>query len=235
MAVPRVERRIPSQAGVHIGRSRAAAEPVVVVLETVPPRSARTRSVPPSGTGGAVSGAASGTVLVAAGWDTPERVGRAVWDAVRGAVLAGSRRRVLWFRRVRMAIGPPSSQLRRRSMAECHVRSPVADAVFVLGGRPRTQRVELLGSPEPVGVDLSEGVRVPGRLHVRWSWPPVPVWVSIRPWSAGRSVVGIAIRGGRRPRYPRRYFVTCHQALHELRAVVQAGVGQDGAPGTGEP
>jgi hypothetical protein len=230
MAVPRVERRIPSEAGVHIGRSRAAAEPVVVVLETVPPRPARSRSAPPSGTGSAASGATAGAVLVSAGWDTPERVGRAVWDAVRGAVLAGSRRRVLWFRRVRMVIGPPSSQLRRRSLAECHVRSPVADAVSVLGGRLRTERVELLGSPEPVGVDPSEGVRAPGRLHVRWSWPPVPVWVSIRPWSAGRSVVGITIRGGRRPRYPRRYFVTCHQALHELRAVVQ-----DGGQRVGEP
>jgi hypothetical protein len=221
MAVPRVERRIPPEAGVHVGRSRAAAEPVVVVLETAPSRPAGARSAPPSGTGSAASGAAAGTILVAAGWDTPERVGRAVWDAVRDAALVCSRHRVLWSRRVRMAIGPPSSQLRRRSLAECHVRSPAADAVSVLGGRLRTERLELLGAPEPIGVDPSEGVRAPGRLHVRWSWPPVPVWVSVRPWSAGRSVLGIAIRGGRRPRYPRRYFGACHQALHELRAVVQ--------------
>jgi hypothetical protein len=155
---------------------------------------------------------------VVAGWDAPERL----VHAVRGTARSALRRWTSWVRRARVAIGPPSSQLRHRSLAECHVRSSVGEAVSVLRGCPRTDRLELLGPPEAIGADPSEGVRAPGRLHVRWSWPPVPVWVSIRPWSADRAVVGIAIRGGRRPRYPRRYFGVCHRALHEVRAMVQA-------------
>lgn len=226
MAVPRVERRIPSEAGVHPGRSRAVAEPVVVVLEAAPSRCAGAPARAPSGAGRAGTPAVPDAVLVAAGWDAPGRVGR----AARGAVRSGLRHWTLRVRRLRMAFGPPSSQLRQRSLAECHVRSPVSDAVSVLGRCPRTALLELLGPATPIGVDPSEGVRAPGRLHIRWSWPAVPVWVSIRPWSADRSVVGIAIRGRRRPRYPRRYFGVCHRALHELRAMVQDGAGRAGEP-----
>lgn len=213
MAVLRVERWVPSAAGAAAGRTRVATEPVVVVLEPVDPvRVATLSSADP-----ALCPSPGAAVLVASGWDAHVRLG----TVLRAAVRSGVRRWVLWVRRTRQAIGPPSSHLRQRSSAECHVRASAGDVAATLGACPRTDRLELLGPPGPIGADPSEGVRAPGRLHVRWSWPAVPVWVSVRPWSAGRSVVGIAIRGGRRPRYPRRYFGVCHRALHELRAVVQ--------------
>jgi len=178
---------------------------VVVVLEPGPWASS-----------GASPWPTTGGVLVETGWDAPARL----LAALRAAWTVHHRRWVLAVRRARMALGPPSSHLRQRSLVECHLRAPFAAVATVLGPGVRTDRLHVVGPLRPIGADPSEGVRAPARLQVSWSWPDLPVWVSVRPWSSTRSVLGIELRSHRRPRYPRRYFGLGHRALNGLRAVL---------------
>ena len=58
--------------------------------------------------------------------------------------------------------------------------------------------------------------RAKGRLHLRWSYPDIPVWLSVQKWSHDRSVIEVSLRSRRRLRYPARYFDATHRVLAAL-------------------
>lgn len=64
------------------------------------------------------------------------------------------------------------------------------------------------------------GLRAPAALHLRGSWPGLPVWVDIEPWWRRQSIVTLSLRSTRRLRYPRRYFAAGHRVLRRLVATL---------------
>ena len=67
-----------------------------------------------------------------------------------------------------------------------------------------------LGTPDGVG-GIGCLCRLPGRLHLKWAWPPVAIEVDVAPWSASETEVDLrpegAIRGVHRRR---RFFAAGH-------------------------
>ena len=60
--------------------------------------------------------------------------------------------------------------------------------------------------------------RAPVRLRVAWSWPALPVWLSVTDAGGGRSAIALQLRSRRRLHYPRRYYATAHDLLRAIRS-----------------
>jgi hypothetical protein len=67
---------------------------------------------------------------------------------------------------------------------------------------------------------LEHEYRVPYELHLPWSWPALPMWLSVAELSSTRSALRLSLRSRRRLRYPRRYFNAAHTALTSLELVL---------------
>ena len=55
--------------------------------------------------------------------------------------------------------------------------------------------------------------RAPFDLHLPWSWPALPMWLSVGEMSSTKSALRLSLRSRRRLRYPARYFDAAHTAL----------------------
>ena len=60
--------------------------------------------------------------------------------------------------------------------------------------------------------------RAPVDLHVSWSWPDLPMWLSVGELSSTTCAVRLSLRSRRRLRYPKRYFNAAHAALARIEA-----------------
>ncbi|MEY2422913.1 MAG: hypothetical protein QOI95_2980 [Acidimicrobiaceae bacterium] len=60
--------------------------------------------------------------------------------------------------------------------------------------------------------------RVPFVLHLPWSWPALPMWLSVSETSPTMSALRLSLRSRRRLRYPKRYFHAAHAALRNLES-----------------
>jgi hypothetical protein len=80
------------------------------------------------------------------------------------------------------------------------------------------------------------GMRAPATLRLRWSWPALPVWITVEPWWRSRTIATVALRTTRRVRYPRRYFGAAHVAMREFNDLItelpRAAVGSGSACGS---
>jgi hypothetical protein len=68
----------------------------------------------------------------------------------------------------------------------------------------------------PVFDDVEHEHRFPAHLHLTWSWPDVPLWLSIGELTSSRCTLRLTLRSRHRWRYPARYFHAAHAALSEL-------------------
>jgi hypothetical protein len=79
--------------------------------------------------------------------------------------------------------------------------------------------LRLVGDPKRMAYDSFEREsRVPSRLHLPWSWPDLPMWLSIGEVSTGRCALRLSLRSRRRLRYPVRYFHAAHAVLSSLES-----------------
>ncbi len=60
------------------------------------------------------------------------------------------------------------------------------------------------------------GHRIAGQLHIPWSYPELPVWLTVSAWSSRDCILDIALRSRRRLRYPWRYYDASHRVLDLL-------------------
>jgi hypothetical protein len=60
--------------------------------------------------------------------------------------------------------------------------------------------------------------RAPFDLRLAWSWPALPMWLSVGEMSSTKSALRLSLRSRRRLRYPARYFDAAHAALQELES-----------------
>jgi hypothetical protein len=63
--------------------------------------------------------------------------------------------------------------------------------------------------------------RTPLRMRVRWSWPRLPMWLSVAELSSSRSALRLTLRSTRRWRYPYRYFHVAHTWLSAIERRLQ--------------
>lgn len=63
--------------------------------------------------------------------------------------------------------------------------------------------------------------RLPARLHLPWSWPELPMWLSVGEISSTRGALRLSLRSHKRLRYPIRYFHTAHAVLSRLEAALE--------------
>ena len=63
---------------------------------------------------------------------------------------------------------------------------------------------------------LDHEYRLPFTLHVAWSWPGLPMWLSVAEVSSTKCALRLSLRSRRRLRYPKRYFHAAHAALYDL-------------------
>lgn len=64
--------------------------------------------------------------------------------------------------------------------------------------------------------------RAPTELHLRWSWPRLPVWLAVAELSSTRSALRLSLRSRRRFRYPMRYFHAAHSTLTGIESTLGA-------------
>jgi hypothetical protein len=62
--------------------------------------------------------------------------------------------------------------------------------------------------------------RRPTRLHLAWSWPELPMWLSVAELSATQCALRLSLRSRHRLRYPARYFHAAHSVLDKLAAAL---------------
>jgi hypothetical protein len=65
---------------------------------------------------------------------------------------------------------------------------------------------------------LEHEYRVPVQLHLTWSWPDLPIWLTVGELSATKCALRLSLRSHRRIRYPKRYFTAAHAALRALES-----------------
>jgi hypothetical protein len=125
--------------------------------------------------------------------------------------------------RYRVAVGAHQGIApRRHSQVRHRLRRRPADVLAVLAGARRPavvhrRRVALRWDPHRFRYDPTDHVhRAPGRLHVPWSFPDLPVWLAVHEWSSDTAIVEVSLRSRRRLRYPRRYFHVAHRTLDLL-------------------
>jgi hypothetical protein len=75
--------------------------------------------------------------------------------------------------------------------------------------------------------------RVPVDLHLPWSWPDLPMWLSVGELSPTMCTLRLSLRSRRRLRYPRRYFNAAHAAVSRLESEITAAArwGSGSPPG----
>lgn len=113
------------------------------------------------------------------------------------------------------------SSPRRQSRLRLHLFIPYAVARSRIPapgviGRTRGGRLVL---DEPF-TDHRAGLRAPGTLVLRGSWPGLPVWIAIEPWWRRQTIVTMSLRSTNRVRYPRRYFATSYRILRTFVATL---------------
>lgn len=126
--------------------------------------------------------------------------------------------RLAWSGHGRMAQWRLNGNPRRRSTVRRHLAATFTDTGVALSGATgpvvvASGRLELTSPFAPVD---GLGLRARGRLQPRWSWPPLPVEVTVEPWWRDRCVLTMQLRTRRRWRYPRRYFDVAHGVLGRL-------------------
>lgn len=110
---------------------------------------------------------------------------------------------------------------RRQSRLRLHLFIPYAVARTRIPapgviGRTRGGRLVL---DQPFE-DHQAGVRAPGTLLLRGSWPGLPVWIAIEPWWRRQTIVTMSLRSTSRMRYPRRYFASSYRILRTFVATL---------------
>jgi hypothetical protein len=83
-------------------------------------------------------------------------------------------------------------------------------------GRRATDVIEALQLEGAQYDPFEDEFRVPIDLHVPWSWPDLPMWLSVGEVSSTVCRVRLSLRSRRRLRYPRRYFSAAHAAVTRL-------------------
>lgn len=107
---------------------------------------------------------------------------------------------------------------RRESSVEHHVDRTVDEVLDALRGYDHllvgSDRVRLEADVRSlVRVPMSHEHRVPAVLHLAWSWPDLPMWLTISEWSPRWCSLILSLRSRRRLRYPVRYWDATHTAL----------------------
>ena len=110
---------------------------------------------------------------------------------------------------------------RRQSRLRLHLFIPYAAARSRIPapgviGRTRGGRLVL---DEPF-VSHRDGLRAPGTLLLRGSWPGLPVWIDVEPWWRRQTIVTLSLRSTGRVRYPRRYFASSYRILRTFVATL---------------
>lgn len=110
---------------------------------------------------------------------------------------------------------------RRQSRIRVHVFIPFAVACSRLPaeGASVSARGTVLRLEGPFD-DFRAGLRAPAALHLRGSWPELPVWIDVEPWWRRQTIVTLSLRSTKRVRYPRRYFASGHRTLRRLVATL---------------
>ena len=70
---------------------------------------------------------------------------------------------------------------------------------------------------------LEHEYRLPVDLHLAWSWPDLPMWLTVGEVSSTKCALRLSLRSRRRVRYPARYFDAAHSALARLEHIL-AGI-----------
>lgn len=71
--------------------------------------------------------------------------------------------------------------------------------------------------------------RVPVDLHLPWSWPDLPMWLSVGELSPTMCTLRLSLRSRRRLRYPRRYFNAAHAAVSRLESEITSAAARWGS------
>jgi hypothetical protein len=74
-----------------------------------------------------------------------------------------------------------------------------------------------LGTPDGNG-GIGCMCRLPGRLHLKWAWPPVAMEVDLAPWSASETEVDLRPEGTIRGEHRRRRFFAAGHCLADRLA-----------------
>jgi hypothetical protein len=124
-------------------------------------------------------------------------------------------------RRYEMTIGVHHGfDPRRRSAVEHRVPLPARDVINALwrdDGRRSATSLTLAADPASTIYDPgAHEYRLPAELHVTWSWPRLPMWLTVGELSATSCTLRLSLRSRRRLRYPTRYFHATHSALSRL-------------------
>ena len=77
--------------------------------------------------------------------------------------------------------------------------------------------------------------RVPVHLHLPWSWPDLPMWLSVGEVSPTSSTLRLSLRSRRRLRYPRRYFNAAHSAVSRLEHAITRATARSGSGSRADP
>jgi hypothetical protein len=117
-------------------------------------------------------------------------------------------------RRYVLAIGQDRAYNPRvSSLVEHRVEVPARDVVRALAPRAPAE-----AGPAAAPDSNAFRFRVPVTLHIPWSWPSLPMWLTVTQHSTRAGVVSLELRSRRRVRYPYRYFSAAHATLDEIVA-----------------
>lgn len=159
----------------------------------------------------------------------PAPVGVPVADSIRRLVdKTGETVDIAAFRwHRRLALIARAGDIRRHSRIRLQVWAPVDEVVERVARAPdRIDAGTVSGIATGAGATLTVleslrplpggGHRAAAVLRVRWSWPSLPVWVTVEPWWREHTAVSMTLRSTHRLRYPRRYWASAHRTLREL-------------------
>jgi hypothetical protein len=125
-------------------------------------------------------------------------------------------------RRYQMTIGVHHGfDPRRRSAVEHRVPLPARDVIDALrrdgDGRLSVASPEVIADLASTMYDpVAHEYRLPIKLHLAWSWPRLPMWLTVGELSTTRCTLRLSLRSRHRLRYPTRYFHAAHSALSGL-------------------
>jgi hypothetical protein len=80
---------------------------------------------------------------------------------------------------------------------------------------------------------LEHEYRVRFELHIPWSWPALPMWLTVSEASSTKCALRLSLRSRRRMRYPRRYFHAAHAALRDVESRISDVTRRSGATSSG--
>ena len=108
---------------------------------------------------------------------------------------------------------------RLRSVVEHRVRGPVTDVVRQLCADGGIELDGLIADERVAHYDaVDREYRIRARLRLVWSWPQLPMWLSVGELSSTQSALRLSLRSRKRVRYPARYFHAAHAALDGVAA-----------------